>query len=350
MTDRRTMLGLAAALALVAGPALAQEATLRLHQFLPAQANVPTLILDRWADNVEAASEGRIVVERYPSMQLGGAPPELIDQAIDGVADVVWTVVGYTPGRFPSTEVFELPFFVEDARAASYAYWTLFEEAMGEEFAAVRILGTWVHGPGVFHTADPVEAPEDLAGMKIRGGGRMVNDLLDLTGAEPIGMPVPAIPEALSKGVIDGATIPWEVTPSLRISELVGYHTEFEGPGLYTLTFVLAMNPAAYDALPPDLQAVIDEQSGLAFSIFAGGTQADADGPAREIAVEAGNEIYTVSEEEAEAWRAVVEPIYESWTAQMEEQGRDGQALIDRARALMEAYDPSMDTYGPVGG
>ena len=133
MTTRRTFIGAAAALTtalLTTTSAMAQEVTLTLHQFLPAQANVPKDVLDVWADNVEEASDGRIEIERYPSMQLGGTPPELMDQAIDGIADIVWTVVGYTPGRYPSTEVFELPFMVSDARAASYAYWKMFEEHM----------------------------------------------------------------------------------------------------------------------------------------------------------------------------------------------------------------------------
>lgn len=335
MTKTKMLAG-AALGALMATAAAAQEYTIRLHQFLPAQANVPRLVLDVWADNVEEASGGRIAVERFPSMQLGGTPPELMDQAIDGVADVVWTVVGYTPGRFPTTEVFELPFMVEDARAASCAYWTMFEEYMRDgEFADVKILGTWVHGPGMFHTAEPVETPADLEGMKIRGGSRMVNQLLELTGAEPVGMPVPAVPEALSKGVIDGTTIPWEVTTALRVPELVENHTEFEGAGLYTLTFVLAMNKDTYESLPEDLQAVIDAQSGLNFSIFAGGTQADADGPARQVAVEMGNNIITVDAEGVAEWRETVQPIYDSWVAEMDAQGRDGQALIDEAKALM---------------
>lgn len=348
MTKRRTVLGFAggAAAALALGvsatAALAQEVTLKLHQFLPAQANVPKLVLDVWADNVEAASDGRIKVDRFPSMQLGGTPPELMDQAIDGVADVIWTVVGYTPGRFPSTEVFELPFMVADARAASYAYWKMFETHMKDtEFKDIHILGTWVHGPGMFHTSDPVERPSDLEGMKIRGGSRLVNQLLELTGATPVGMPVPAVSEGLSKGVIDGTTIPWEVTTSLKVPELVSNHTEFDGPALYNLTFVLAMNKGVYDGLPADLQAVIDSQSGLDFSIFAGGTQSDADGPAREVAVELGNNIITISEEGAQEWRDLVQPIYASWVADMQTKGIDGQALIDEARALMAEYTAS---------
>ncbi|ETA49800.1 TRAP transporter substrate-binding protein [Ponticoccus alexandrii] len=350
MTTRRTFIAAAAALttALISSaPAMAQEVTLTLHQFLPAQASVPKQVLDVWADNVEEASEGRIEIERYPSMQLGGTPPELMDQAVDGIADIVWTVVGYTPGRFPSTEVFELPFMVEDARAASYAYWKMFEEHMKDgEFADLHIVGTWVHGPGMFHTNKPITVPSDLEGMKIRGGSRLVNDLLTRVGAEPIGMPVPAVSEALSKGVIDGTTIPWEVTSALKVAELVENHTEFDGPALYNLTFVLAMNKDVYDGLPEDLQQVIDDNSGLAFSIFAGGTQADADGPARQIAVDRGNNIITVSEEDAAEWDALVNPIYESWVADMDSKGVDGQALIDEARALMSEYDPSMDTYG----
>jgi TRAP-type C4-dicarboxylate transport system substrate-binding protein len=342
MIARRTILGLAGGVALAAMSAtgaLAQEVTLKLHHFLPGQAPVPRLVLDVWADNVERDSGGRIKVDRFPAMQLGGAPPDLIDQAIDGVADVVWTVVGYTPGRFPRTEVFELPFFVADARAASSAYWQMFETHMKDaDFADVHILGTWVHGPGLFHTNKPVTVPADLQGMKIRGGSRLVNQLLERAGATPVGMPVPAVAEALSTGVIDGTTIPWEVTNALKVPELVKNHTEFEGPALYNLTFVLAMNKARYDSLPDDLKAVIDQNSGLEFSVFAGGTQSDADAPARQIAVDLGNNIITVPEADTLEWAALVQPIYDDWVAEMAAQGIDGQALIDEARALMEAY------------
>jgi TRAP-type C4-dicarboxylate transport system substrate-binding protein len=336
MTTRfiKGLLSGVAGVAIMASGAMAQEVTLKLHQFLPAQANVPKLILDVWADKIEAASEGRIKVDRFPSMQLGGTPPELLDQAIDGVADVVWTVVGYTPGRFPTTEVFELPFMVEDARAASCAYWTMFEEHMEDtEFKGVKILGTWVHGPGMFHTADPVETPVDLEGMKIRGGSRLVNQLLTLAGATPVGMPVPAVPEGLSKGVIDGTTIPWEVTAALKIPELVENHTEFEGRALYNLTFVLAMNEGVFNGMSADLQTIVEDNSGMNFSVFAGGTQSDADGPAREIAVEMGNNIVTVSD--TSEWQALINPLYGTWVADMKGKGLDGQALIDQAKGLM---------------
>lgn len=346
MLNRRSLLAgvCGTMMAALSTPAvLAQEITLKMQHFLPAQANVPRLVLDVWADNVEKDSGGRIKVERYASMALGGKPPELYDQVADGVIDIGWTVVGYTPGRFPSTEVFELPFMIDDARAASYAYWVMYEEGMKEQFSDVHMLGTWVHGPGLFHTADPVETPDDLRGMKIRGGSRLVNKLLEATGATPVGMPVPAVAEGLSKGVIDGTTIPWEVTPALKVPELVENHTEFEGTALYTLTFVLVMNQDSYNDLPADMQSVVDKNSGLEFSIFAGGTQADADGPAREIAVEAGNNIITIdAETAASVWRPVVEPIYQSWIDDVKKKGIDGDALIARARQLIDHYNANV--------
>jgi TRAP-type C4-dicarboxylate transport system substrate-binding protein len=335
VTKFMTLLAGAAIATLGAGGAVAQDVTLRLHQFLPAQANVPKLILDVWADRIEAQSGGRIKIDRFPSMQLGGSPPDLIDQAMDGVADIVWTVVGYTPGRFPTTEVFELPFFVEDPRAASCAYWKMFETHMKDaEFRDLKVLGTWVHGPGMLHTSDPVETLEDLRGMKIRGASRQVNRLLDRVGATPVGLPVPAVPEGLSKGVIDGAAIPWEVTTALKVPDLVEFHTEFAGAGLYNLTFVLAMNKERYSGLPDDLKAVIDAASGLEFSIFSGGTQADADEPARQIAVDNGNEIITITD--PQDWYAAAQPVYADWVADMNALGLDGQARIDEARALMD--------------
>lgn len=342
MTTRRNLFGMVGAAAIAIGlgtSAMAQDVTLRMHQFLPPQANVPKLVLDVWADKVEADSNGRIKVERYPSMQLGGKPPELMDQAIDGVADIVWTVVGYTPGRFPRTEVFELPFMMTDARSMSAAYWQMFETHMKDtEFKDVHILGTWVHGPGLIHANKEIRTPADMAGLKLRGGSRLASALIKELGGEPVGMPVPAVPEGLSKGVIDGTTIPWEVTKALKVPELVGNHTEFTGNALYTLTFVLAMNLDRYEGLSAEDKAVIDANSGLEFSVFAGGTMEDSDAPSRKIAADRGNNIVTLNAEETEAWKVAAKPVVDAWLADMEGKGIDGQALIDEARQLIADY------------
>ena len=227
---------------------------------------------------------------------------------------------------------------VSDAGAASYAYWSLYQEAMQDEFSEVKMIGTWVHGPGVIHSTDPVTRPSDLRGMQVRGPSRLTVQLLESLGATPVGMPVAQVPESLSRGVIDGAVVPWEVTETLRLHELVENHTEFEGDMIYTLTFVLVMHQPAYDALPEDLQAVIDQNSELEFSVFAGTTQQEYDDPGRALAAEMGNNIITIPAEEMAEWRALSEPIYDRWVADMAERGKDGQALIDRARELMAEY------------
>ena len=317
---------------------LAQEVTLRLHHFLPAQANVPTHVLDVCADKIEDASGDRIKIERYPAMQLGGTPPQLYDQAAEGTVDIVWTLPGNTPGRFPSVEVFELPFMMTNAEATSRAYWDIFDAKLRDtEFADTHILGTWVHGPGIIHSKEPVETMEDLSGMTVRAPTRVITALLTELGANPIGMPIPQVPEALSKGVIQGAVVPWEVTTALRVPELVDNHTEFGGDhALYTTTFVLAMNKAKYDSLPDDLKAILDENSGAEFSAFAGRTQQEYDAPGRKLAE--GNNIIELSAEESAKWQEAAQPVIDNWVAEMDGKGIEGQALLDEARGLIEKY------------
>lgn len=340
---KRAFLGFAGTTALatlLATGAFAQEVTLRMHQFLPAQANVPKNVLVPWAERVMEASDGRIEIQHFPSMQLGGTPPQLIDQAIDGVADIIWTVAGYTPGRFPRAEVFELPFLMTDAGDMSAAYWELVEEQMlDQDFADFKVLGVWVHGPGVIHSADPIETPADLNGVKLRAPTRATTKLFSDLGATTVGMPVPAIPESLSKGVVDGAVIPWEVTGALKVAELVENHTEFEGNAIYTTTFIFAMNREKYDSLPDDLKAAIDSQSGAEFSRMAGTQMQADDGPSRDAALDMGNNIITVSEADARPWRAAAEATTADWIAEMDAKGIDGAALLARAKELLDKHD-----------
>ncbi len=153
-----------------------------------------------------------------------------------------------------------------------------------------------------------------------------------------MGMPVPAVSEGLSKGVIDATTIPWEVTSALKVSELVKNHTEFTNKALYTLTFVLAMNKPKYESLPDDLKKVIDDNSGMEFSAFAGKTQEAADGPARDIAVKLGNNIIQLNAEQVAVWEAAAAPIVDEWIADVTAKGLDGKGLVEEARALIAKY------------
>ena len=332
----------AGAAAVLAAPTIAraQEVTLRLHQFLPPPAPVPAMILKPWGEQLAAATNGRITIEHFDAMSLGGRPPELMDQARDGVVDLAMTVVGYTPGRFPRTEVFELPFMMTNPVATAKAYWEMVAtDLQNNEYRDVKVLGAWVHGPGVIHTQDGVNSLEDMQGLTLRGPTRVINDLLSELGAEPVGMPLPAIPEAISRGVVKGTVIPWEVTSSIRLSELVSHHTEFAGTeSLYTAAIVLVMNKDRYEALPDDLRAILDAEAGEKLSSFATQVMWDMDAPARQIAVDAGNTITTLDEAEVARWKAASQPVIDRWIAEMSGQGIDGAALIEQAKALIAKH------------
>lgn len=318
----------------------AQEVTLRLHQFLPPPATVPKHILKPWAIAVEERAGGKLKIEHYDAMALGGTPPSLIDQAIDGVVDITMTVVGYTPGRFPKTEVFELPFMMTSPVATSKAFQELVETDLQEgEYKDVKVLGAWVHGPGVIHTENGVKTLEDMSGLKMRGPTRVINEMLEELGATPVGMPLPAIPEALSKGVVSGTVIPWEVTPAIKLSELVTNHTEFTGDeALYTATIILVMNKAKYDGLADDIRAAIDAESGQKLSEMAATVMWEKDAPGRAIAEKAGNNIVQLSAEEVARFKAASQPVIERWVADMGSKGIDGNALIEQAKALIKKH------------
>lgn len=330
------LIGTTAIAITLATAALAQDVTLRLHQFLPLVSGVPANAIEPWIAKVEAESNGRIKIEHYPSMQLGGSPPSLYNQARDGVVDIIWTLQGYTPGRFPKSEVIELPFMTGDAETASRHFHEYVVENAMDEYADTHPLAFHVHGPGWLHTQDPVASLEDLEGMTVRGPTRVITNLLEALGATAVGMPVPAVPEAVSKGVIDGAAIPWEVSIPLKMAELVENHAGFAGePGLYTAAFVFTMNKDSYEALPDDLKAVIDNNSGPELAALMGRAHDVDDIRGREVAAERGNNIVELSDAEKVKFQAVADLVVQDWIVDMETLGIDGQVLIDAITAKL---------------
>jgi TRAP-type C4-dicarboxylate transport system substrate-binding protein len=341
MHSRRLLLTSAA----IAAPALltsrraaAQEVTLRLHHFLPAVSNVHRHFLVPWANKLREESGGRLRIQIFPSMQLGGAPPQLYDQAKDGVADIVWTLPGYTPGRFPRIEVIELP-FIAHRRASVNARvtWALFDQHMRTtEFAETHIISAWAHDGGLIHAKREVKTMEDLRGLKLRFPTRQAGEGLKALGATPIGMPVPQVPEAMSQGVIDGAVVPWEVVPSIRLQEMARYHIGIPGsPTFYSASMILAMNPARYQGLPDDLKRVLDANSGEAAAIMAARVW-DEEGPkVEEAARRRGNTISEITEAEKARWVAATAPVTTAWVGQMREKSIDGAALVEQTRALV---------------
>ena len=343
MIQRRTLLKTAGAAAL-ASPAVSMaqaNVTLKFHTFMAPTSNVWLNMHKAWMDKVEKDSGGRIKFEAYPAMQLGGTPVQLFDQARDGVVDVVWTLPGNTAGRFPRVEAFELPFMMNNAEATSKAYWEYMQTFAADEFKEVQVLALQVHGPGVIHTVDKaVKSVDDLKGLKMRGPTRQVTKLLGSLGATPVGMPLPSIPDALSKGTINGCVIPWEVVPSIKVHELTKFSAEFDpaGGALYTTTFVMAMNKAKYNSLPPDLKKVIDANSGLETSGWLGKTQQAGDTAGRKAATDRGNNVFTLNAGDAQEFRRKSRALEIEWVEDMNKRGFEGRKLLDGAKALIEKH------------
>jgi TRAP-type C4-dicarboxylate transport system substrate-binding protein len=208
-----------------------------------------------------------------------------------------------------------------------------------DEFKDVKLICVHTHGPGLFHSKDPINKLEDLKGMKVRGGSRVVNIMLEQLGATPVGMPVPAVGEALSKGVISATTIPWEVVPSVKVQQIVKNHTGFAGKvGLYTQTFAVAMNKGAYEKLTPDLKKIIDANSGVETAAAFGRVMDEADVSSMQLAKSAGNNIITLDAAETQRWQRAAAGTRAVWYREVSGKGIDGQKLAAEAERLIAKH------------
>ncbi len=329
---------IATVLGMTATAGYAQEVTLRFQHFVSPNSANPKYFIEPWAKKVEEDSNGRIKIEIYPFMQLGGAAPEQYDLVRDGAIDGGWIIPGYTPGRFPEIEALELPFTTtKSGEQASIAAWRFTEKYLLDDMSDVHVLTTHMHGPGLVHkTGAPIEEVEDFAGLKLRGPSRPATLLLEKLGATPVGMPVPAFPEALSKGVVDGGVITWEMSPSLKLDELTDSHTDVAGDmALYNLFFIWAMNKDSYEAMPNDLKAVIDANSGEFAAAWAGRAHDFGDVDGRALMEDSGNEIAEISADVTAEMRALGDEVTAEWITDMNAKGFDGAQLVADAKAIV---------------
>jgi TRAP-type C4-dicarboxylate transport system substrate-binding protein len=230
---------------------------------------------------------------------------------------------------------------MNNAEAASKAFWEYFQTQAPDEFKETQVLALHCHGPGLFHSVNkPIRSVADLKGMKVRGPTRQVTKLLAAVGATPVGMPVPAVPDALSKGTIDACVIPWEIVPSVKVHELTKFHSEFDasGPALYTGTFVMSMNKPKYDGLAADLKKIIDTNSGQETSAWIGKNQQAGDAPGRKSATDRGNTVHIFTAAQREEFIKLSASIDDEWVADMDKRGFKGAQLLSTARSLIAKY------------
>ncbi len=319
---------------LIQGHAHAADYTLRFSHQFPAVSGPHKVLAQKWADTIEAESDGRIEVDMYPSSTLA-KPPAQYDAVKNRIADVAIAIQGYTANRFPLTQIVELPGIAHNATHGSCVLEGLYEEGLlDSEYKDTKPLFMFTHGPGHIHTTEKlVKEPADLQGLRIRRPTAVVAKLLEGLGAQPVGMPAPEAYQSVQRGVIDGVSLPWEGQLVFRINELTPKHTEVGG--LYTLSFTVVMNKSVYNGMPADLQAVIDRNSGTTWSHKAGQVFADLDQKGREQAVALGHEIYTVEGGiDNPAWKPVLDKASEEYLAELEAKGLPANEVYLRAQEL----------------
>ena len=332
------VLGLAAA----AGARAADQVVLKVAHFLPATSSAQVNLIQPWCDKIARESDQRMVCQIYPAMQLGGTPAQLFDQARDGVADIVWTVPTYAAGRFVKSEVFVLPWIAVKAEAGSQALWEYVHKFALDEFKGVHPIFMHLHDGALFHfSGKQPRTLEDLKGLKIRAATRSNARTIEALGAVPVQMPLPAVPDALSKGVVDGVTVPWESAPAIKLSEIANYHFDVpEGaPRLSNTIFLFGMNQARYDSLPPDLKKVIDDNSGLKASAWAGRAGFDEIIPKfKAQAKAAGNRFYDMPDSEYRRFVEATRGVSQEWIKAVDAKGGKGAELLAVARNMVKSH------------
>ncbi len=215
-----------------------------------------------WCTQLEQKVPGKVRCNLLP--RAVSAPPATFDAVRNGLADLSFTVHGYTPGRFVTTQFAEVPFLGDSAEASSVAFQRIYakQPSIAEEHRGVKVLAVFTHGPGiVFNTKRAITKVDDLAGLKFRVGGGMVNELSKSLGMNVTLKPATESYELLSSGVMDGTLFPAESVEGFKIDKVIKHATFFPG-GLYNTSFVFIMNQAKYDALPADVKTAVDELSG----------------------------------------------------------------------------------------
>lgn len=329
MIDRISGL-VAVALALgAAGTASAQTVELKLSHFVP-----PNHAFHKWAtawgEQLAKESDGRLKLTIYPNGQLVGPPNRQLDAARNAITDISFVLHGVTPGRYPMTELVNLPFTWPKSGSGSAASSRRLSELGSQYLAAehqgLRILWMAVANPVVFYSKRPVRNVDDFKGMKVRYSGLQVKLLLDAIGAVPMLVPPSDSQDALAKGIVDSALFPHEAALSYDLGTVAKHAVE---PGVATATFVLAMNPAKYNALPSDLKAIIDKTTGPAAAEQFGKEWDAAEKHGRDREVAQGVQIITLSDADIERMKKLVAPNVDAAIAALEKDGKPARKFYD---------------------
>ena len=324
------------AFALQSMPAISQTTELKIAHFVTPKNSYAKWIA-AWAKELEEKSNGALRVKVFPGAQMG-PPPKYYDIARRGQADIVWMVHGFTPGRFPLTEISNLPYMVSSAEVGAKMLNdpTLRAKFLDKEHKGVKPLMLWTHQPGVLHTAKkPVRSIEDMKGLRIRFASAPVKDMIVALGATPVGMPPTQMAESMQKGTIDGAFTDYVGAGlAFKLGPVTKYTTETYS---YAVSFCLCMNRKSYDSLPANLRTLIDDsikgrekEHGQAWDDF--------DDVAKKLMMKAGMTPIVLSDRENKKFRDAAAKVVEAKLAELEKKGLPAREVYKLMTSLVEQH------------
>ena len=330
-------LALLGGVALLAAPlgASAQDVTLRLAHWLPAQHAVPQTGMQEWMDSITEDSGGSITFEVFPAQQLGAAPDHY-DMTRDGVADIGYVNPGYNAGRFPIYELTGVPFLATDGPNAAKAIHEWYAGEYAEaEMGDVRFCLVNPHEPGRFHGKTEIRVPEDVRGLNVRPAHATMARFVSSLGGAPVQVPAPEAREALARGTADAVTFPYEAMKVFSVGEVTKFHNDMP---LYLSSQVLLINPQSYDALSDEQKAVMDAHCTPDWSKrFSEGWAEYDKGVREEILNDPEHTVYTPTEEEVQLWRDAAGPVLEAWKEDVRAKGGDPDTILSGLRDALQS-------------
>ena len=312
----------------------AETIELKFAQPFSPKHTMQTKVFEPWAEKINKMTNGKVKVRFFPGGALGKTPDHY-NLAEKGIADISYVLQDYTPGRFPMTSVFELPFMIPSAEKTSRAMWKTYEKfpAFQKEYSKVKLLALFCHDGGHFNSVKkPIRSLDDLKGMKFRTASPHVTKALKSFGAVPVNMPITETYTALERGVVEGTVLPWEGNFIFKLAELLKYGTETD---FYTMTMMVVMNKKKWESLPDDVKKAIDETTGAIMSEEAGRVFDNVRPVMKKLCLKKGMEAIQLPASEKEKLQALSMPLRQEWIKEMAAKGLPGEEVLKAAIQLL---------------
>ncbi|MEI9475013.1 MAG: TRAP transporter substrate-binding protein [Deltaproteobacteria bacterium] len=293
-----------------------------------------SVLATEWSKEIEKRTNGKVQV----TMFYGGTltpPDKCYDGVVKGISDIGFSVFSYSMGKFPLTEVIDLPLGYKSGVAATKLINEFNNKFKPKEFDEVKVMYLHAHGPGILHTKRAVNKLEDLKGMKIRSTGTVAK-IVTALGGTPVAMPMPDTYDSLSRGVVDGTMAPVETLEGWKVGEVIKFTTEDFGAA-YSVAFFVVMNKAKWNSLPPDIQKII-EKVNEEWIEKTGQLWDSIDKSGREFSLKLGNKFIPLSKEEDAKWAKAVTPMFDEYVKEKKAKGLPADEVlkfcVDRLKKL----------------